>query len=513
MESMKVLIADKFEKVGIDGLKELGCTVISQPDVKADELPALMRQSDPNILIVRGKKVSADALKAGTALTLVIRAGAGIDTIDVDTASSLGIFVSNCPGKNSIAVAELVMGLLLSCDRRIPDQVSDLRQGRWKRGSTPRREDSTGEGWASWGWGRSGRKSRVRAAAFGMRVIAWSRSLTHADADRAGGRLRADPARGGAALRRGHDQRGRQRRDEAPGGRRVPCRHAARARISSIPRAARWSTRRRCAGRSRRRASAPGLDVFQNEPAGGAGEFANPIVQAPGVYGTHHVGASTDQAQVAIAHEVIRIVQAFRDTGDVPNVVNRLARSSATHVLSIRHRNRPGVLAHVFAVLAGAAINVEEVENIIYHGAQATLARIHLDGQPNNGALDRIRTGNPDIISVELSEIMTRPHLQFQRRPRGPSRAGAPEGAGGHLERRRQRYRHHGAQPPRQGLRPDHRRGRGGVPGAGGHSGQLSRAVPAGRRLAPVLDGADEPAAGATAPPTTCSRASGRRRR
>ena len=97
---------------------------------------------------------------------------------------------------------------------------------------------------------------------------------------------------------------------------------------------------------------------------------------------------------MAIAHEVIRIVQTFRTTGEVPNVVNRLARSSATHVLSIRHRNRPGVLAHVFGVLAGGAINVEEVENIIYHGAQATLARIHLDGVPDNGALERIRTGN-----------------------------------------------------------------------------------------------------------------------
>jgi D-3-phosphoglycerate dehydrogenase len=123
------------------------------------------------------------------------------------------------------------------------------------------------------------------------------------------------------------------------------------------------------------------------------------------VYGTHHIGASTEQAQVAIAHEVIRIVQTFKATGEVPNVVNRLARSSATPVLTFRHRKRPGVLAHVFGVLAGATINVEEVENIIYHGAQATLARIHLDGEPTNGALERIRTGNADIISVELSEI------------------------------------------------------------------------------------------------------------
>jgi D-3-phosphoglycerate dehydrogenase len=148
-----------------------------------------------------------------------------------------------------------------------------------------------------------------------------------------------------------------------------------------------------------------GLDVFQGEPTGGTGEFVSRVTGLPGVYGTHHVGASTDQAQVAIAHEVIRIVQSFRATGEVPNVVNRLAKSSATHVLTIRHRNRPGVLAHVFGVLAGASINVEEVENIIYHGAHATLARIHLDGQPDPGSLSRIRDGNPDIISAELSAI------------------------------------------------------------------------------------------------------------
>src|SRR5215210_7524213 len=130
---MKVLIADKFEKVGIDGLKDLGCAVVSRPEVKAEELPAALKEEDPHILVVRSKKVTADALGAGTALTLVIRAGAGIDTIDVAAASRLGVFVSNCPGKNSIAVAELVLGFLLACDRRIPDQAADLRQGRWNK--------------------------------------------------------------------------------------------------------------------------------------------------------------------------------------------------------------------------------------------------------------------------------------------------------------------------------------------------------------------------------------------
>jgi D-3-phosphoglycerate dehydrogenase / 2-oxoglutarate reductase len=401
---MKVLIADKFEKVGIDGLKELGCSVISEPDIKADALPDLIRRIDPNVLIVRSKKVNADALRAGTALTLVIRAGAGIDTIDVAAASELGVFVSNCPGKNSIAVAELVMGLLLSCDRRIPDQVADLRQGKWNKAEYSRARGLHGRTLGIVGLGQIGREVAQRARAFGMRVVAWSRNLTHEEADRLDlvyaltplevARLAdAVTVNVAATPETKHLVNAEFLAAMKPGSYLINT-----ARGSVVDEAALQQA-------MRERGIRAGLDVFQNEPGTSTGEFASAIAQTPGVYGTHHVGASTDQAQVAIAHEVIRIVQSFRATGEVPNVVNRLARSSATHVLTIRHRNRPGVLAHVFGVLAGAEINVEEVENIIYHGAQATLARIHLDGQPESSALTRIREGNPDIISAELSAI------------------------------------------------------------------------------------------------------------
>jgi D-3-phosphoglycerate dehydrogenase len=401
---MKVLIADKFEKVGIDGLKELGCAVVSQPDLTAEALPAAIKEVDPHILIVRGTKVNAETLNAGTSLTLVIRAGAGIDTIDVATASSRGIFVSNCPGKNSIAVAELVMGLLLACDRRIPDQVTDLRQGKWNKAEYSKARGLYGRTLGIVGLGRIGREVAVRAGAFGMRVLAWSRTLTHEEADR----LEIAYAQSPLEVARLSDVVTINVAANAETRHLVSAEFLAAMRPGAyLINTSRGSVVDEAALQqavSEKKIRA-GLDVFQNEPAGGKGEFTNPIVHAPGVYGTHHVGASTDQAQVAIAHEVIRIVQAFRATGEVPNVVNRLARSSASHVLVIRHRNRPGVLAHVFGVLAGAEINVEEVENIIYHGAQATLARIHLDGEPGNGALERIKSGNADIISVELSEI------------------------------------------------------------------------------------------------------------
>ncbi|HEX2217863.1 MAG TPA: NAD(P)-dependent oxidoreductase [Gemmatimonadales bacterium] len=401
---MKVLIADKFEKVGIDGLQELGCTVVSRPDLTADALPAAIREVDPHILIVRSTKVTADSLKAGTALTLVIRAGAGIDTIDVAAASSRGIFVSNCPGKNSIAVAELVMGLVLACDRRIPDQVADLRQGKWNKAEYSKARGLYGRTLGVVGLGQIGREVAVRARAFGMRVLAWSRTLTHDEADRLGVSYAQSPLE----VARLSDVVSINVAANAETRNLVNAEFLAAMRPGAyLINTSRGSVVDEAAlaqaiAQKKLRA---GLDVFQNEPAGGTGEFAGAILQVPGVYGTHHVGASTDQAQVAIAHEVLRIVQAFQATGEVPNVVNRLARSSASHVLSIRHRNRPGVLAHVFGVLANAEINVEEVENIIYHGAQATLARIHLDGEPGNGALERIRSGNADIISVELSEI------------------------------------------------------------------------------------------------------------
>src|SRR5215213_6960287 len=401
---MKVLIADKFEKVGVDGLKDLGCTVVTEPDVKAEALGEVMRQVDPHILIVRGKKVSGEALRAGTALSLVIRAGAGIDTIDVTAASDLGVFVSNCPGKNSIAVAELVLGLLLACDRRIPDQVSDLRQGKWNKAAYSKARGLYGRTLGIVGLGQIGREVARRARAFGMRVVAWSRNLTHEEADRlslAYALTPLDVARLADAVtvnvaatpETKHLVNAEFLAAMKPGSYLINT-----ARGSVVDEAALQQA-------VRERGIRAGLDVFQNEPGASTGEFVSRVTGLPGVYGTHHVGASTDQAQVAIAHEVIRIVQSFRATGEVPNVVNRLARSSATHVLTIRHRNRPGVLAHVFGVLAGAAINVEEVENIIYHGAQATLARIHLDGQPESSALTRIREGNPDIISAELSAI------------------------------------------------------------------------------------------------------------
>src|SRR5436853_7288409 len=129
---MKILIADKFPEGGQTGLREAGFEVVYEPDSKDDALASAIKSTDADILVVRGTKVTGEMLEAGR-LSLVIRAGAGYNTIDVKTASSRGIYVTNCPGKNSIAVADLAFGLILALDRRIPDNAIDLRQGRWNK--------------------------------------------------------------------------------------------------------------------------------------------------------------------------------------------------------------------------------------------------------------------------------------------------------------------------------------------------------------------------------------------
>jgi D-3-phosphoglycerate dehydrogenase len=145
-----------------------------------------------------------------------------------------------------------------------------------------------------------------------------------------------------------------------------------------------------------------GLDVFASEPAGATGEFTDEIIKLPGVIGTHHIGASTDQAQEAIAAETVRIIRSFIETGKVPNVVNLTDKTPATHLLVVRHRDRPGVLAHVFNELRKASNNVQEMENVIFDGAQAAIARISLDYPLSDETLNRIRAGNSDIIALNL---------------------------------------------------------------------------------------------------------------
>ena len=401
---MKVLVADKFEESGLNGLKGLGCEVLYEPKLEGAALGARLAECEADVLIVRSTKVSADEMEQGKSLALIIRAGAGVNTIDLAAASARAIAVSNCPGKNSIAVAELAWGLILALDRRIAEQTADLKAGVWNKAEYGKAKGLAGRTLGVIGLGSIGREVVARAKAFAMPVVAWSRSLDDASARELGVSraasihelaLAADVVTVHLALTK--ETRGII--DAAFFGAMKPGAFFVNTSRGEVVDGAALAAA--VSGRGLH----AGLDVFSKEPAGGAGEFEDEVVKNAGVIGTHHVGASTEQAQNAIAAETVRIVRVFKSTGDVPNAVNLSDRTPATHLLSIRHRDRVGVLAHIFGELRAAGINVEQTENVVFAGAEAACARIQVDREPDPAVLEAIREGSPDILSVGLNAI------------------------------------------------------------------------------------------------------------
>ncbi|MDQ1610785.1 MAG: D-3-phosphoglycerate dehydrogenase / 2-oxoglutarate reductase [Pyrinomonadaceae bacterium] len=401
---MRVLIADKFEQSGRDGLEAAGCDYSYQPDVKDDTLVEAIRAYAPDALVVRSTKVSEAMLDAG-ALKLVVRAGAGYNTIDVAAASRRGIYVSNCPGKNSIAVAELAFALILALDRRVADNVISLRQGQWNKKEFSKARGLYGRTLGLVGTGQIGQEVIRRAQAFGMPVVAWSRSLTDARAEELGVERKESPADVARAadivsvhVALKPDTRGFLGADFF-NAMREGAYFINTARGEVVDQSA-------LVAAMRARGLRAGLDVFAAEPTSATGDFTDEIAKEANLYGTHHIGASTDQAQEAIAAETVRIIRAFKETGKVPNVVNLAARTPATHLLVVRHRDRPGVLAQVLNAIREAHINVQEMENIVFEGAEAAVARINLEAAPPAATLEKLRADNADIIELDLLELV-----------------------------------------------------------------------------------------------------------
>lgn len=400
---MKVLVADKFEQSGRDGLEALGCEVSFQPDLKDEALVNAIAAEAPDVLVVRGTKVTEPMLAAGP-IKLVVRAGAGYNTIDVAAASKRGIYVSNCPGKNSIAVAELAFALILALDRRIVDNVVALRRGEWNKKEFSKARGLFGRTLGLIGVGKIGQEMIARAHAFGMPVVAWSRSLTPMRAAELGITHMESPKAVAAAadvvsLHLALNGETRNMIDtEFFNAMRQGAYLINTARGEVVDQQA-------LVNAMKTRGIRAGLDVYAAEPTSAVSEFNDDIVKEEGLYGTHHIGASTDQAQEAIAAETVRIVRQFKETGQVPNVVNLARQTPATHRLVVRHVDRPGVLAGVLDAIKSEQINVQEMENIVFEGAAAAVARINLDNAPSDAMLDRMRSGSTDIIELNLIQL------------------------------------------------------------------------------------------------------------
>lgn len=395
---MNVLIVDKLSSEVVSALETLGLVVEVRNDLDAATLPAAVGRTD--ILVVRSTKVTSATIQAAARLSLIIRAGAGVDTIDLTAASERGIYVANCPGKNTAAVAELAVGLLVAADRRIVDATVALRNGCWRKKEFGKARGLAGRTLGILGFGAIGKAVAARAAGLEMKVVAWSRSLTPEAAQAHGVGYAASPVELAAAcdavsIHLAFTPETKHLVDKQfldalrPGAIVVNTSRGSLVDTAAL-RAAIVSKGLRV-----------GLDVFEGEPAGGEANWTDKELAAM-VTATPHVGASTDQASEAVAAEVVRIVDLFISTGHPAGTVNLCAHSPAKFRLVVRHLNRVGVLAFVLDGLREEGINVEEMENTIFEGAAAACCSMLLDQTPSDSLVEGMRS-NQNILHVTLN--------------------------------------------------------------------------------------------------------------
>ncbi|HSO37093.1 MAG TPA: NAD(P)-dependent oxidoreductase [Labilithrix sp.] len=407
---MRLLIADKLHPRAVEELRTLPVDVLYEPELTKETLESKLH--GVGILVVRSKEVTRKAIESALHLNLIVRAGAETATIDVKAASERGIYVANCPGKNSSAVAELVYGLLISIDRRIPDAVASLRAGKWERSEFAKAEGLIGKTIGIAGLGAIGRDVAQRAKAFGMHPIGWSRSLSPARA--------ADLGIGYASTL-----------EELASKSDILTLHLAlnertrgivsRRVFDVMPKRSIFINCARpdlvdyeaMSDAIKSRGLRVGLDVVPNEPRGKKEipadlfNIAAPTATGGFLYATPHIAASTDQAQLSIATETVRVIRSFLLEGEVPNVVNVMNLSTARFQMVIRMLDKVGTFANVLAVIKRHAINVEEVTNTVFEGGGASCAKLRIVSRPSEGCMAEIRAFE-EVLHVD---IVTLPNL------------------------------------------------------------------------------------------------------
>lgn len=397
---MLVLVADKFPAHGLAALGDLGLAVESRPSLSADDIPAAVAQTKADILVVRSTKVTAATFEQGTSLSLVIRAGAGVNTIDLEAASARGVFVANCPGKNAIAVAELTMGHILAMDRNLVDAASQMKSGKWNKKRFGQARGLFGRRLALVGFGSIAREVAIRARAFGMHVVVYDPVVSAKQAEEAGVALAPSVSElvADADVVSVHVPYSRATHHLVDADLLAKMKdgttlvHAARGGVVDDGALA-------LAVQSGRLRAA--VDVLENEPSGGEADFDDPLVKIDGIYATPHIGASTEQAQSAIADEVARIAGGYMAAGVVANAVNVNTPKGPQSTVIVRHLDRVGVLAGVLDELRAEGLNVQEMSNVIFAGNQAANATITVASVPGPALVDRLNQRD-DVLAVSV---------------------------------------------------------------------------------------------------------------
>ncbi|MDZ7754974.1 NAD(P)-dependent oxidoreductase [Rhodohalobacter sp.] len=396
---MNVTIADKLPDEAVKQLEEMGLKVDNNPGLKETDLENGL--PDAQVLMVRSTVVNSECIEKSPRLSLIIRAGAGVNNIDIEAASGKGIYVANCPGKNAIAVAELTMGLILSLDRFIPQNVSDFNAGKWNKAAYSKADGLFGKTIGIIGTGMIGQEVIKRAQGFGLNVVAWSRSLTPKMADKMEIEYASSIEETAKAsdilsvhLAMNAETRGIISK-EILSALKDGAMFINTSRDGVVDEDALYNEVK--SGRLK-----AGLDVFSDEPEFKEGEFESRFQRLDNVCITHHIGASTYQAQMAVADDAVDIVRGYLQEGKVRNWLNRCEHTESPWQLVVRHYDKPGVIANVMNELKRAKINAQELENVIFDRKLAACCTIQLDAEPTEKVLQNIRTRQDEVISAML---------------------------------------------------------------------------------------------------------------
>jgi D-3-phosphoglycerate dehydrogenase / 2-oxoglutarate reductase len=401
---MRLLLADRLPQHAVADLEARGHDCVMEPGLSADDLPARIAGFDA--LVVRSTKVEREVFEAADRLALVIRAGAGTNTIDTDAAAARGVLVCNVPGRNAAAVAELTMGLLLAIDRRIADNVADLRNRQWDKQRYSRAHGLLGSTMGIIGLGSIGLAVAERAAAFGIQVQSPAKAGRPAHVVARAEELGVTMCDSLPQLLSSSDivtlhvPSSEATRHLVDGDFLAQMRDGAvllnTSRGDVIDEAALLEALDAGAVRA-------GLDVFADEPGFGQGPWDSPLGRHPAVVATHHIGASTEQAQHAIATAVTEIVDAFV-AGEVRDCVNLDPSRLGSRTLTVRHLDRVGVLAQVLELLRTEGLNIEHMENRVFRGGHAAVASIDVAGETPEALLAALRD-IPHVLGVSEVEL------------------------------------------------------------------------------------------------------------
>lgn len=302
----RVLVTDDVDPDGV-------ALLLAEPELEVDEVPTLPREQllerigDYDAVVGRSAtRISRELLDRATKLKVIGRAGVGIDNIDVDTATRLGVAIINAPAGNSVAVAELLFGVLLNRQRHLTRADSSMHEGRWERADLLGRE-LKGKTIAIIGLGRIGTEVASRAHAFGMTVTAYDPYVSEE-------RFKSCRVRRCATLEAALDDADVLTvhvplTDETTGmiGKRELARLRPGAVVANLARGGIIEESALAAALTSGLIAGAAVDVFVKEPV----KPDHPLRSAPNIVLTPHLGASTAEAQRNVA---VDVCEAVRDT-------------------------------------------------------------------------------------------------------------------------------------------------------------------------------------------------------